>query len=663
MVKLGRTVLWAAIASLTFLAGCGGGSSSQDPGASPPPPGTNNDRGCEGSCATAGSKLSVADVQQVIAQAAAEANALNSPATIAVADRAGNILGVFRMNGAPAFTTIRGGKGQIGGLEEVAVIPSELSAIAKAVTGAYLSSEGNAFTTRTAGQIVQENFNPGETNQPGGPLFGVQFSQLPCSDFSRRFNGMGVDAGPKRSPLGLSADPGGFPLYMNGVPVGGIGIESDGIYSLDIVISDFDRAPDELIAIAGLFGRAAPDDRRASVITVDGKVFRYSDVDTSDLASSPQNAPAFSSIDGVMGEVIPAPGYFSGAITGGTAFGQPESGIRPDSMDYNGLDAFVLVDENNQERFRPRAGTDGADALTENEVRTLIQEALKIANSARAQIRRPFGTQARVSISVIDTNGVILGIARTRDAPIFGLDVSLQKARTASFFSGAFAGGDLRSAADANYINEDGSAVIQTIRIGDYVDAAQAFLESPTALDDGAFAFADRSGGNLSRPFFPDGLRDTENGPFSKPIDQWSPFTVGLQLDLVYNSLITHVVFYLGQIGVFGDNPPVTEDVAQNCSGLGRLPNGIQIFPGSVPIYRGNTLIGGIGVSGDGIDQDDMISFLGLHNAGEILGTINNADPAIRADQLTPKGVRLRYIQCPQAPFIGSSEQNVCEGK
>jgi hypothetical protein len=94
------------------------------------------------------------------------------------------------------------------------------------------------------------------------------------------------------------------------------------------------------------------------------------------------------------------------------------------------------------------------------------------------------------------------------------------------------------------------------------------------------------------------------------------------------------------------------------------LANGIQIFPGSVPIYRGDTLVGGIGVSGDGIDQDDMISFLGVHNAGLALnGAINNAPPEIRADQLKPQGEHLRYIQCPQTPFIDSDEQRVCEGK
>ena len=96
------------------------------------------------------------------------------------------------------------------------------------------------------------------------------------------------------------------------------------------------------------------------------------------------------------------------------------------------------------------------------------------------------------------------------------------------------------------------------------------------------------------------------------------------------------------------------------------LANGIQIFPGSVPVYRGTQLVGGIGVSGDGIDQDDMISFLGTHNAGLRVGGLGNADPARRADQIVVSvgnGVRLRYVNCPFAPFLGSNEQNVCQGK
>lgn len=612
---------------------------------------------CDGSCADATSFLTVAEVQTIIAQAVFEAQSQGADATIAVVDRVGNVLAVFSMNAASgSAVTIDSGRGISGGLEGIAVIPDTAAAIAKAVTGAYLSSEGNAFSTRTASQIVQEHFNPGEFGQPSGPLFGVQFSNLPCSDLNTRFVA-GTDAGPHRSPLGLSADLGGLPLYKNGTPVGGIGVIADGIYGLDLSITDRDRDLDEMIAVAGSYGFAAPIDRRERV-TLDGKVARFSDVDFSDIASNPPSAPAYGTITGgVVGDLEDVTGYFvmAGGILPGEAFGQPASGIRPDTLDYPGLDAFVLVDNANAEKYRPTTSLVGASPLTAAEVQQLISSALAVANRSRAQIRRPVGSQARVTVSVVDTDGVILGIARTRDGPVFGTDVSLQKARTAVFFSSANAAADLTSAPATIYRNPDGSPSGVTITIGDYVTAAQNFLGDPNALTNGAVAFADRSGGNLSRPFYPDGINGTANGPFSKPFNSWSPFTDGLQLDLVMNEVVNHV-FFVANLG---------GDTAQNCSGIasGRLPNGIQIFPGSVPIYRGNTLVGGIGVSGDGVDQDDMISFLGLEEAGKILGTINNAPKAIRADTLVPKGTRLRFVQCPQAPYINSNEQNVCSGK
>ena len=105
-------------------------------------------------------------------------------------------------------------------------------------------------------------------------------------------------------------------------------------------------------------------------------------------------------------------------------------------------------------------------------------------------------------------------------------------------------------------------------------------------------------------------------------------------------------------------------DTAFAVSGvIPQLANGTQIFPGSVPIYRGSQLIGAIGVSGDGVDQDDMIAFLGLHRAGVALGGFGNAEKQMRADTLTPQGIRLRFINCPITPFIDKDDQNVCEGK
>lgn len=646
VLYVSASLRWAFFFVPVLLSACGGGSGSSDAGSGVGPV------GCDGSCASASTFLAAIDVQQVIAQAVAEAKARGASGTIAVVDRVGNVLAVFRMSGAATSVKIDSGRGVSGGLEGITIIPDTLAAISKAITAAYLSSEGNAFSTRTASQIIQEHFNPGELGQPGGPLFGVQFSQLPCSDLNTRYT-VGADAGPKRSPLGLSADPGGLPLYKSGTPVGGVGVIADGAYGLDLNITDTDSDIDELIAVAATYNYAAPVDRRADRITADGKTLRFADVDFGNLSSNPAAAPTYATIDGVAGALVDVTGYYSsaGGALAGEAFGQPSSGIRADSVNFPGLDAFVLVDNTDGERYPPIDGTElaFADKLTASEVREILRQALAVANRARAQIRRPLGSQARVTIAVVGTNGDALGVVRSRDAPVFGTDVALQKARTAAFFSNSNAAGDLLSAPDAVYFVGSVHSPISA-----YVTTVRSFLGKPAALT-GDMAFTDRAGGNLSRPFFPDGIDGHANGPFSKPYASWSPFSDGLQLDLVNNAILAHVTYVLGG----------GADVGNNCTTLTRLPNGMQTFPGSVPVYRGSTLIGGVGVSGDGVDQDDMVAFLGLYNAGVTLGTINNAPPAIRADTINVPGynVNLRYVNCPQTPFLDSSEQNVCAGR
>jgi hypothetical protein len=143
---------------------------------------------------------------------------------------------------------------------------------------------------------------------------------------------------------------------------------------------------------------------------------------------------------------------------------------------------------------------------------------------------------------------------------------------------------------------------------------------------DGRVAFSDRAQGFLSRPFFPDGIDGTLHGPFSVPIGDFSIFNDGLQLDLVLPALNT--VLMGGSVS--------------SCSTIPGIGNGIQIFPGSVPLYRGLTLIGGAGVSGDGVDQDDLISFAASRGF--------RAPVNIRSDRVKVRDVRLPFVKFPRRP-------------
>jgi len=617
----------AAIALAGFLlAACGGSGGGGGSAAAPAAPSAD--------------RLSVADVERIVSQAVAEAQARNTPAHVAVVDRSGNVLALYAMPAALPAVAIGMGPPARGGLEaREALVPAALAAITKAVTGAYLSSEGNAFSTRTAGQIVREHFNPDESGQPSGPLYGVQFSQLTCSDIMRKPAHGSV--GPKRSPLGLAADPGGLPLYKGGVLVGGIGVEADGRYGLDRDFGDVDVDTEEQVALAGASGFAAPADIRGERLTADGRSFRY--VDAEALASDPARAPPRPA-----GAYARQEGYFDGVVREGVAYGTDASGVKPGQGALASQGAWVVADASGANRFPARDAPDGS--LTRNEAEVLLGEALVVARRARAQIRRPLGGTAQVSIALVDTGGEILGLVRTPDGPLFGIDVAVQKARSAMFFSHPEAPGQLLAAPPAAFLDGSSSAISAYVaRLRDFAGAGSL---------GGEVAWTARALGNIHRPFFPDGIEGAPAGALSTPYASWSPFNVGLQLDLVNNQLVR---------GVLGD---LSEGCAGRAStgdagpGIARLRNGLQVFPGGVPIYRNGRLVGGIGVSGDGVDQDDMIAFLGLHNAGARLGNgIGNAPAERRADRLVPQGTRLRYVQCPQSPFLDSSEQDVCAGK
>jgi uncharacterized protein GlcG (DUF336 family) len=521
--------------------------------------------------ATAGN-LTTGDVQTIISQAVSAAVSLNRAVTVSVTDREANVLGVFVMTGAPASTTIRS-VGTPGSGLEGAVVPASLAAISKAGTASLFSTTGNAFTTRTAGFIIQEHFPPGIQFRSGGPLYGVQFSSLPCSDIKK-----------PALPLGLSADPGGLPIYKDGVAAGGVGIEGDGIYTVDRNPTDFDQPVEELIAASAVRGFEAPALIRGDNILVDGIRLPYSNVTS---PPAPATLP-FGSLPGVVPGAFPIrsaqTSAFVPANVGGVA-GEVDTRFFP---------------------FVAGASPAGPNALTDADVQTIIAHAAQQANITRAAIRQPLGSNARVSIAVVDAAGTVLGVFRQLDAPVFGFDVSVQKARTAAFFSSATAGTLLRGAG-----------------LSAYADRA---LADGLKLD-GSVAFTDRASGFLHRPFFPDGINDTNAGPFSTAFSEWSPFNVGLQLDLIKTNLVA---------AIGGAMVP--------CSTIPSLPNGIQIFPGSVPLYKNGVLVGAVGISGDGVDQDDLISAGG--------GNGYSPAPAIRSDQVFVRGVRLPFLKFPSSPNL-----------
>lgn len=91
-----------------------------------------------------------------------------------------------------------------------------------------------------------------------------------------------------------------------------------------------------------------------------------------------------------------------------------------------------------------------------------------------------------------------------------------------------------------------------------------------------------------------------------------------------------------------------TNDVAHPCTQGDQPPNqyqsGIVFFPGSVPLYKNGQLVGGLGVSGDGVDQDDFVT---------AAGAVGYLPPAnIEADQVFVRSVRLPYQKYPRDPTL-----------
>lgn len=532
--------------------------------------------------------LTAADVQKIIAQAVSQAVAMNQKVTVSVLDKEGHILGTFVMTGAAPNTTIRGTGTAGQGFENVTV-QARFASLSKAGTAALLSSGGNAFSTRTASFIIQEHFPAGIDNTPGGPLFGVQFSSLKCSDIA--IAGL---------PLGLSGDAGGIPLYKNGVAVGGVGVEGDTRYGIDTNPRDNEQSFEEVIAVAATRGFEAPALIRADNILVAGLRFPFSNINVSDIPLATQIP--FGSLPGAVDPNDPV-------------IAAPASDFVPRTL--NGVNGQA------SSRFPTVAGT----SLTASEVDQILGAALATANITRAGIRQPIGSNARVNIAVVDVDGRVLGFIRQFDAPVFGFDVSVQKARSVNFMARPDAATKL-AAAGTN---------LNGVAFSSYVTRANA---DGIALN-GAIAFSDRGFGFLHRPLFPDGINGTQAGPFSTALANFSPFNNGLQTDLIFDAVAMPMMPMCR--GAVMEKRMILPSQCR-CTQVPELQNGLQIFAGGIPLYRGNTLIGGIGISGDGIEQDDLVAAGGAQ--------LFPPPEAMWSDKFFVRGVRLPFVKFPPRPFL-----------
>jgi uncharacterized protein GlcG (DUF336 family) len=250
----------------------------------------------------------------------------------------------------------------------------------------------------------------------------------------------------------------------------------------------------------------------------------------------------------------------------------------------------------------PHAGGD----LTAADVTGIIRRGIREANRVRAAIRLPLDSTARMVLSVTDKDGNVLGLFRMPDATIFSIDVAVAKARNVSYYADP--------------------AELQAI---DQIPGVAA----GTAFTNRTFRYA-------ALPRFPEGIDVYPPGPFSI-------FNDGGALRNGRN-----------------DGPPLPASAFQSAQGFDAFnpntnfhdpfnvanQNGVVFFPGSAPLYKDTDgdgirdLVGGLGISGDGVDQDDDVTFV----------SVKGFEPpgGLRADKVKVRGVRLPYIKFNRQPHV-----------
>jgi uncharacterized protein GlcG (DUF336 family) len=242
-------------------------------------------------------------------------------------------------------------------------------------------------------------------------------------------------------------------------------------------------------------------------------------------------------------------------------------------------------------------------SLTLDEVRRVIEQAVARARVTRAQIRLPLTQPTSMIIAVSDETGRLLAAFRMADSTIFSFDVATAKARNAYYFSTREGYNVLRGLVDNNPYDD--------------------YSWEPDPPAGQGWAVTNRTLSFGGQPLFPPG------------IDLEKPPTPGPFFDLF----------------VYDTANPCTEGPGPSRGANRQYINqsGIVWFPGSAPLYKSGRLVGGVGVSGDGVSQDDYVT------AGAVIGF--EPPPELRVDRSvirTGEGatVRLPYFKFPRNPEL-----------
>lgn len=272
--------------------------------------------------------------------------------------------------------------------------------------------------------------------------------------------------------------------------------------------------------------------------------------------------------------------------------------------------------------------TSASGNITAANVVTIVNQGIAQAAKTRAAIRLQtpsliLSAPARFVFAVSDEDGNILGLFRQSDATVFSIDVAVAKSRNTAYYASA-----QLNPADMiyNYVNQTpvGPALVPRM-----------------------VAFTNRTFRALAEPRFPGGIDGKPPGPFSSlnapGIDPRTAEDAGPALPASVYSTLTTPVFMYTSFNIGANFRAPTDKQTQQ--------NGVVYFPGSSPLYKGTVaaplLVGGFGVSGDGVDQDDVAT---------VAGQQGFAAPArIRADQYLVRGVRLPYQKFNRNPQGGIS--------